>query len=79
MKNNLPLEVKVNLWDFIDVEKLNEYMDEWSGEVISGLTYTFNDVVKPNGDTVITVDGDDEQGGEKEALPFHTKIITFYP
>ena len=57
-KNYLPIEVKINLWDFIDIEKLNNYIDDFTGEIISGLTYTFNDKVEPNGETIITVDGD---------------------
>ena len=60
MKNILPIEVKINVWDFIDIEKLNEYLDEFAGEVISGLTYEFNNNIKPNGEAIVTVNSDDE-------------------
>lgn len=61
MKTHLPIDVKINVWDFIDVDKLNDYLDDFTGEVISGLTYTFEEGIKPNGDCIVSVDGDREE------------------
>jgi len=50
-------EVAINLWDFIDVNKLNEFMDEFTGEILENIEYAF-DKVDENGNAVMIVNSE---------------------
>ena len=54
MKNNYPIEMKINIWDFIDIDKLNEYADKFCGEILSDIEY-FAESINENGDLVLSI------------------------
>ena len=59
MKNNLPVEMKVNIWDFIDIDKLNEFTDGFLGEVVLNINYTIMNIDE-DGELLLMVDCESE-------------------
>lgn len=57
MKNSYPIEMKINIWDFVDINKLNEHTDEFLGEVADNLQYTIEQA-DSNGTMILSVDCD---------------------
>jgi len=54
MKNSYPIEMGINIWNFIDIDKLNEHADNYTGEILSDIEYII-EKAEPNGEVILSI------------------------